>query len=353
MKFKFLLFLLSIPITFFPQTNPNSDKNFNKILDDDNSKYTNVGNIGLTITNFGTYGHGFSLWPDQPSCEYPLGSGIEHIFDGGLYIGGFISNDANGSGRVGPLVTTGAVDAASVSLRGGGFEFTNEKGSRIVERSSLTDSRFFDPEAISHQDFIMDFSDTNKVFENGEVIENHNPLGVAVHLESYAWNFPFANFFVIMNYTIKNVSNKFIDSVYVGLWTDAVVRNTKITSPRSGASFFNKGGDGFSDSLNIAYEFDATGDVGFTDSYIGIEFLGSTPSVISVFDIDTSNANFVSWQFRNTDDPNFFAPQNDFDRYRKLQGYFGGNNRLGNGVNPSSLTAPSNRSILISTGDFK
>ena len=32
----------------------------------------------------------FHLWPDQPSCEYPKGSGIEHIFDGGLWIGGFI-----------------------------------------------------------------------------------------------------------------------------------------------------------------------------------------------------------------------------------------------------------------------
>ncbi|MDZ7623884.1 MAG: hypothetical protein U5J96_05475 [Ignavibacteriaceae bacterium] len=48
---------------------------------------TNIGNIGITVTNFGTYGHGFVLWPEQPSCQYPLGSGIEHLFDGGLYVG--------------------------------------------------------------------------------------------------------------------------------------------------------------------------------------------------------------------------------------------------------------------------
>jgi hypothetical protein len=74
----------------------------------------------------------------------------------------------------------------------------------------------------------MTYTDSNTVLSNGEPITGHNPLGVVVHQESYAWNFPFADFFVIMNYTIKNTSNKFIDSVYVGLWTDAVVRNTKL-----------------------------------------------------------------------------------------------------------------------------
>jgi len=71
----------------------------NAFRKDDNSKYTSIGNFGITITNFGTYGHGFALWPQQPSGEYPKGSGIEHIFDGGLYVGGFISNDSLGSGK--------------------------------------------------------------------------------------------------------------------------------------------------------------------------------------------------------------------------------------------------------------
>jgi hypothetical protein len=361
MKFKILLFLFSFSAlaTTFQQGDGN--QKFYKKLDDDNSKYTNVGNIGLTVTNFGTYGHGFSLWPEQPSCEYPLGSGIEHIFDGGLWVGGYIANDSiggPGSGKVGPYVTTGAVDASSVSGRGGGFEFTNARGSVMKERSSLTDSRFYDPRAVSHQDFVCNYVDTNRTLLNGEIIENHNPLGLAVHQESYAWNFPFADFFVIINYTIKNVTNKYIDSIYVGLWTDAVVRNTKITPP-DGASFYNKGGDGYSDSMRIAYEFDATGDIGFTDSYVGIQYLGSTPVLDSLFIVDQDtlpSVNFVSWQFRNTNDPNFFSPQDDAGldgRYRKMQGYFGGYNRWKKGINPATLKAPSNRSVLITTGPFK
>ncbi len=302
------------------------------------------GNIALTVTNFGTYGHGFSLWPEQPSCEYPIGSGIEHLFDGGLWIGAFISTDSLGANRSGPFVTTGAVDAASVSTRGGGFEFTNAPGSRVVEKSSLIDSRFFTPDAISHQDLVMDYVDTNRTLANGELIVDHTPLGLSVRQETYAWNFPFADFFVIMNYYIKNVSNKYVDSIHVGLWTDTVVRNTNITSPRTGSPFFNKGGNGFNDSLKMAYEFDAAGDLGFSDSYIGIQYLGSSAFVDSV--------SVVNWQFRNTTDPNFFAPQNDIERYRKLQGFFGGSNRFGKGINPDVLKQPSNRSILLSTGDL-
>lgn len=350
MKLRYRIIYLSILLCAFTINPGDEEKYFPKILDDDNSKYTNIGNIGITVTNFGTYGHGFVLWPEQPSCQYPLGSGIEHLFDGGLYVGGFIR------GVGGPFVTTGAVDAASVSARGGGFEFTNIAGSRVKERSSLFDSRFFSPGAISHQDFLMDYSDTSRVFLNGEPIIDHNPLGIAVHQETYAWNFPFANFFVIFNYWIKNVSNRNIDSVFVGMWTDAVVRNTNITGRPSGSAFFNKGGDGYNDSIKMAYEFDAAGDLGFSDSYIGVLHCGSDPKLPEKFPVglidSIPSVNFVTWQFRNVDDPDFFAPQNDFDRYGKLRGYFSGTSRWKDGITPQQIKTPSNRSILITNGHF-
>ena len=203
----------------------------------------------------------------------------------------------------------------------------------------------------------MDFVDTNKTFLNGEVIENHDPLGVSVYQETYAWDFPFANFFVIFNYWIKNVSNKYLDSVYVGLWTDTVVRNTRITGRPSGSAFYNKGGNGYNDSLQLAYEFDAAGDLGFSDSYIGIQFCGSEPNLPSSFPFGLEDSipsvNYVTWQFRNTDDPNFFAPQNDFDRYGKMRGFFSSTNRWKDGINPELVRGPSNRSIFLGRGHFK
>jgi hypothetical protein len=71
--------------------------------------------LELRLTNFGTYGHGFVLWPEQPSCEFPLGSGIEHLFDGGIWIGGYRTDNVQGGNRVGPFVTTGAIDVSSVT----------------------------------------------------------------------------------------------------------------------------------------------------------------------------------------------------------------------------------------------
>jgi hypothetical protein len=314
------------------------------LADDDNSHYTNVGNIGLTITNFGTIGHGFTLWPQQPSCEYPKASGIEHLFDGGLWVSG----RKNGVTHV----TTGAIDA-SVANRGEGFEYTNAAGQFITVKSSLTTSPDYDPTAISHQDFICEYTDTNTIV-GGQIIPNHIPLGIKILQQSYCWNYPYADFFVILRYRIVNIGYRGntspIDSLYTGLWTDLVVRNTKITRP-GGSSFYTKGGDGWDSSYSMGYEFDATGDVGFTNSYIGIKFLGSTPFGSTPQDTNRVGVSFVTWQFRNTVDPLYFAPQDDIARYSKLQGYFDGTTR----INPTILAnikQPSNRSILVSSGPY-
>lgn len=152
--------------------------------DDDNSHYSSVGNIGLTITNFGTIGHGFTLWPGQPSCQYPKSSGIEHLFDGGLWVGG----RKNGT----TYVTTGAIDA-SVGNRGEGFEYTNASGQHISEKSSLNTSPYYSPDAISHQDFICEYTDTNTTV-GGVIIVNHTPLGIKIIQQSYCWNYPYADF---------------------------------------------------------------------------------------------------------------------------------------------------------------
>jgi len=355
MKKFLLLFLLILAL---PQ-NKAQQQRLEKVNDDDNSKSTNVGNIGLTVSNFGIYGNGLNNLTAanrRPSCEYPLGSGIEHIFVGGLWIGGFQKDNPNSTSLLGPFVSTAAIDASSLtSGRNGGFEYTNASGSKVVERSSLLDSRFYNPDAISHQDFVMDFTDTNTTYLNGETISEHVPFGVVVHQEDYAWNFPFADFFVIMNYTIKNVTTKYLDSVYVGLWTDAVVRKTKINTTTNSA-FYSHGGDAYNDTLRIAYEYDADGDGPLTDSYVGFLFLGSTPTLDSVFQNGSEilpSTNFNSWTHNNTTDPNFFAPTDDLARYRKMQGWFGGQNRYGSGINPQDLKIPSNRSLMITHGYYK
>ncbi|HQJ47005.1 MAG TPA: hypothetical protein PK195_10195, partial [Ignavibacteriaceae bacterium] len=71
----------------------------------DDSRFTNSGNIGLSVTNFGMHGSGWVGWPNVPSCEYPLGSGIEHLFAGGLWVGGFKKDSINSNIKSGPFVS--------------------------------------------------------------------------------------------------------------------------------------------------------------------------------------------------------------------------------------------------------
>ncbi|MEL7531448.1 MAG: hypothetical protein AAFN10_09085 [Bacteroidota bacterium] len=309
-------------------------------------KVTTAGNVSGTVTNLGNVGNAFSgsfNILQYPSLEYPVGTNIEHIFDGGLWVGGLVN------GQV--AVSTGAVDDASGYATGkAGFEFTSK--TPLAERSSLFDSPFFTPDAISHQDYVSTFSDSSLSFFNGTTnlpIANHlTPLGIEVEYQVYNWNFSFANFFVILNFSIKNVNTVPIDSVFVGYWMDGVIRNVQITPP-GGTAFFNKGGNGFIDSLNMGYEFDALGDIGFTDSYLGLKYLGAEQNG----NCPTSpnfNVHYNTWQFRNSADPLFFFPVNDLQRYGKMA----------NGLNflsswddiQNNISSANNRSTLVTAGPF-
>lgn len=281
-------------------------------------KHTSAANIGLTVTNYGIIGNSFGAsfnLEGAPSCEYPVGSGVEHMFDGGLWVGALINGNQ-------VAVTSAAIDASRGYTSGlAGFEFAAPVGSSIQERSSLFDSPFFDPNAISHQDFIADFADTS-IFVPGTTIpidQHDNPLGIGVHMEAYNWNFSFANFFVIFNYRITNVGNNTLDSLFVGFWTDNVVRNINITPPGS-SGFFNRGGNGYLDSLYMGYEFDAAGDTLFTRSYCATKFLGSEDKL--GFQHPKQNPNFKShfntWQFGNNSDPLYFLPSDDVAKYAKM-----------------------------------
>ena len=302
-----------------------------KSVGDDNSKFTDVGNISLTISNYGVFGHGFRLWPQQPSMVYPKNSGIEHLFVGGLWVGALTAS--------GVRVTTGAIDVPSLRTVAEGFEFTTGIDSRVVEKSSLADSRFFSPDAISHQDFIADFTDVNTTNpnQNNEPIPNHNPIGIDVHLETYAFNFSFADNFVIFNYWIKNVSASSMDSVHVALWADLVVRNTNVTPPTVGSPFYSHGGLGYIDSLHLAYAFDYDGDAGLADNYAGMKFLGSSPY--------HKATGYQAWQFRNTSDPTYFSPTTDNTKFDKMA----------TGLSPAEILGipePSNFMSMITAGPY-
>ncbi len=285
----------------------------------------NIGNIGVYVTNAGTFGR-----PDvrntptgEPSMEYPINSGIEHLFEGGIWIG------ALSDGQY--LVSTSAKDAASGYTTGlAGYEFTAETGNTIHQRSLLTSSDNFSFDAISHQDMLIDFSDENTVVPGTAItIADHTqPLYADVHLETYAWNYSFADYFVILNYAITNNSANNWDSVWCGLWNDMVVRNVNVSTDY-GSAFFNHGAYGYLDTLFTNYAFDVDGDPGFTNSYGAMQFLGiewrdafihphnNDQLTASGYPAAKVNSNF--WIFNTTATPPYDAPANDVERYEKLR----------------------------------
>jgi hypothetical protein len=176
-------------------------------------KISNNNLVGLTVSNYGFYGNNFVS--RSPSFEYPLGSGFEHMVRGGLWIGGI--SDFNDALPHATLVTTGAVDGSQGSASAAATEYT-PAGSTIIERSRLENNKFFSPLAVSEQDFVTDYNDfpAKATVTAGE---DHTPLGVTVHQETYNWSFSRFKNFLAVHLTIKN-AGRTLDSLYVGLYEE-------------------------------------------------------------------------------------------------------------------------------------
>lgn len=336
-------------------------------------KITTVSNVRLAVSNFGLFGNSFDGYRDgsgTPSCEYPAGSGIEHLFEGGIWVGGRSSAGT-------PRVTTAAVDNSNgYTIGSGGFE--TFALTPLRERSSLFDSRFFEAEAVSHQDYVSTISDTVDKFPGTNIPvggSSHVPMGIEIEMETYNWNYLFSDFVVFANFTVRNTGIETYDDLYIGLWNNTVVRNINVTPPGSGgAQFYNKGGNGYMDSLRLAYCYDATGDPGFTDSYIGQKFLGATDKegfhhpdidsnlnpITGLLEDDDFETTYQAWEFNNFS-AQFAAPSDDNARLQKMMT---GLNESPCWDNPQSggcpgntdiqalLNAPGNRSDLVSAGPF-
>ncbi|MGQ9558875.1 MAG: hypothetical protein ACUVWA_00030 [Candidatus Oleimicrobiaceae bacterium] len=305
----------------FPSRSPHPPSPIGKPSIDDYRHFHNVGNLGLTVTNYGVLGQGYLVaLKEQPSCQYKLHSRldkerIEHFSYAGLWVGGI--GGAQGENKT--LVSTAIVDGV-FTYGESGFEFTTspDEADSVRVRSTIITSPHFHPAAISHQDFLCDFTDRNTSVPGTQIgIPEHTPLGIDVHLESYAWNYSFADAFVILNYTIKNISSYRIEKVHVGLWVDASVANMNYTSryePGGGFTWYDNL-NGFDEEYNMAYQYDADGDNGYAESYLGIRALGaSVPTA-------TYKVNYNQWKWAtatNVQFPDYFMPRNDEERYQKM-----------------------------------
>ncbi|MCA9783672.1 MAG: hypothetical protein H6678_09600 [Candidatus Delongbacteria bacterium] len=317
--------------------------------EDDFNTWTTAGNIGLTVTNFGVLGQGYNI-EGQPSCLYRQYSElefeqVEHFSYGGLWVGGIVSGQ--------PRVSTGVIDGTFGDGEGWEWNNTWARGvtpaddqaalaDTILQRSTLPSSPRFSNLAVSHDDlYQITFTDTSTTVPyTTRRIDNHEPLGLKAELNCYAWNYSYADAFVILDLTLTNVSDFSdpqqqgwdIDSIYVGWWIDEAVGNFNLND------YYAPGNGGWSwydnlagvvltngatpaegDTISMAVGYDADGDDGFAESILGCRFLGgSAPGVSDPRELK-GTANTWRWNTPfNQDFPDLGMPSSDADRYNRM-----------------------------------
>jgi hypothetical protein len=280
-----------------------------------------VSNLGISYSNVGTIGRpNVRTVPiGVPSMEYPRGSGTEHLFEAGIWLGARVG----GAIRVSSSAVT---NPAGYSTGAAGFEFTND-GTLFGDRSSLTDSPNFTPNAISHQDLIAEFSDRRTAVGGQPIAGHENPLFADVVMESYNWNFGFAEALSIVRYDITNNSDSPWEEFYFGVYSDMVVRNVNTTT-ETGSEFFNKGGMGWIDDDYALYIFDRgssdfprintyASTVILGSEYRGVEFHPRRADEVQAAGLTPPRVSPDFWLF-GAGTGEFSRPSDDLERYNRM-----------------------------------
>ncbi len=313
----------------------------NRVLVLDGSNVHNVGELQMHLGNwgaFGSYPGTANPFSEQPSAQWPAGSGVEYLFVAGLWLGALKAGV--------PAVTTSAFAAefrpnqqeprdivyrTAEGLRGGArapSPTADDDGDATIDEDWLNgydddgdgqvDEDFA---AVSKQMFASQYTDygTSSI----QIYPNHNPLGIHIRQESYQWEEDRFDDFVGAVFYITNRGTEILQDMYIGFFADGDA------GPRDVDNYFDDDGaalyrnpvvctDLGPVSLDIAYCYDVDSDEGKTDGYFGIMFLDhpvdptgeNGPRRVGI----VTYANFSgSSSYEDGGDPT-----NDFERYELM-----------------------------------
>lgn len=208
------------PQFLFPDRNPTAGKLKSSAPPNVGLEIHKVNRLALAITNNGAFGTGYSPNSIDPetgqsalACEYPINSRVEYLWVAGLWLGAVVGRDT--------LVTTGAEGYYFITEL---WPDAGEKG-RMIRKSSRPFSRDYSPDAISEEDILAIFTDTlaSPTYAAEDPVDNrpHQPLNVKIVQKSYAWSYPYAEDFILFDYTIENIGIFPLKQLYIGLVVDA------------------------------------------------------------------------------------------------------------------------------------
>ena len=233
-------------------------------IPDTQSRTHNIGNIHMTITNYGMLGTKFHFVPvppeyDQPSCQFPAYSDIEYLFAGGLWIGAVVDYDT------------------LVSVGHDGWQWVNEMfpeaypNGNIIVRSNIPMDSDYHPDARSEQDYIAVYYDTLNdpmiVPVDPDDDRNHIPLNAKITQKSYAWSQGYAEDFILFDFTIHNIGNLRWKRAYIGFLIDHDVMHRQTENGYNDdicgfKATVPAGYGNFRDTVNLAWSADNDGDPG-------------------------------------------------------------------------------------------
>ena len=324
----------------------------------------NVGRLHLQVTNIGQTGNAANpARTTVPSAEYPPGSGFDHLYAAGLWIGAI---DASGI----PHVTTAAYEVeyspetepqnVCVNLPLDQVADVREAyegipgGNRVISSSldpdddgdGRIDEDFLngldddldglcdeDFSAIGQQMFATEYRDDLPAIR--QINPEHVPLGVRVRQTSYAWSTPGQSDFVGMDYQITNLSGRSIRNVFVAIFADPDVGSRAVDGYflddqcalfDSTVTYIGASGEPVNRRIQMAYAYDNPDNPnrpqdnkgGDVPGYFGCMFLNHTvdpagitapPRVgITAFKYFSGSASFAAGG----------DPENDAQRYQLL-----------------------------------
>lgn len=295
-----------------------------------------IGYIRMALLNqgiLGAYSSDQSTVYDGeviPSCEYPKGSDVNHLFGGSLWIGAVVGRDT--------LVTC----ATTGWENWGGREFNPDypPGGSFEYRTVLKGRTGFHPDAKSEQDIIARYTDTMIAPGLENPIDNrpHIPLNLSVVQSSYAWSYSYADDFILIDFQIANIGRFPLKEVFMGLYVDGDVfhMGNRNSGPYDDICGFLKTADmparfgPRKDTVNIAWIADNDGDPGPPDRLIPeYWYIGSARGVTGTRVLRTPNPDLkysFNWWVSNGDPTLDFGPRkagSDEDPFRSFGSHLG------------------------------
>ncbi len=192
----FILFFIFFPFKGYKPAMVKSATNFQ-------IKSFQEPDLRLVLSNWGYFGNAGEYSQYMWSCEFPKYSGQEYLFQGALWIGAKVGSDYHTS------VGTDGWQAENEMFPG------SDSADTIIKRSINPSSPYYDPNAISEEDIITEYTDTVGPPYSPDT---HFPLGLQIKQNGYAWWYPGGS--IILEYWIKNIGTYNLDSIYVGLYID-------------------------------------------------------------------------------------------------------------------------------------